>query len=234
MFSKYFKIFTLSVTAFSTLAYTSLPASALPKEDEMTAPSPPDCVANMEEAAEAQPLAQPVVGDEAEEYAAQARDAVSVTGTHLREGESADFEQPEVARLEDGTTLVIFPLTGGDLTDSALTVSIASDDTTGQVHEMLLREISPTSGSVEFWVDGVNHVDQVVEAGDEGQVSTQGFSDFIDCLNNQGASGWLVAAISLACSAVCVGTVGAGCIPCITAAAGVTGGVVGFCIRRAF
>lgn len=230
MVSKYFKVFTIFVVSLATLAYSTVPVSALSSEGEAPAVASQTALADLEDAAQAQSVAQPVEGDEAEEYAAQARDAVSATGTHLKEGESADFGQAEVSRLEDGTNIVIFPLAGGDLTNSALTVSIASDGTTGSVHEMLLREISATSGSVEFWVDGVKHADQVV---DENQVSTQGWSEFLNCLNNQGAAAWLVTAITIACAAICAGTAGAGCIPCIAAAAGTTGGVVGYCLAQA-
>ena len=48
-----------------------------------------------------------------------------------------------------------------------------------------------------------------------------------------GIPGWVITAITIACAAVCVGTVGLGCVGCIAAAAGVWGGQVGYCIDQA-
>ncbi|GAA4936867.1 hypothetical protein GCM10023224_17260 [Streptomonospora halophila] len=59
--------------------------------------------------------AKEVGGEEAASYVDKARDEVSTAGTHLdaQEGETAQFSEGRVSRLDDGTTLVVFPLTGG-------------------------------------------------------------------------------------------------------------------------
>lgn len=233
MKSRLLNILTVLLASTALLLQNSIPASASAESGGNAPAIAPSqaAVANLANASEQRSEAQPVEGEEAASFISQARDEVSATGTHLRAeaGESADFSQGQVSRLDDGTTLVVFPLVGGDLTSSALTVSFAPDGTTGAVHEMLLREISATSGSVEFWVNGLKQVDQVI---DESQVSAQGWSEFIDCLNNSGVAAWVVAAIVAACGVVCGGTAGAACVPCIAAAAGTTGGVIGYCISE--
>ncbi|WP_306368471.1 hypothetical protein [Nocardiopsis sp. CC223A] len=174
--------------------------------------------------------AEQIEGAEAESYIEQALGEAESTGTHVRaeEGETVAVTDGRVSRLEDGTTLVVFPLVGGALTSSALTVSFSADGE-AYVHEILLREISSTSGSVEFWSGGDKLVDQVVESD---MPSTQGWSEFINCLNNSGAAAWVVTAITIACSVACAVTAGTACIACIAAAAGTTGGVIGYCINE--
>ncbi|CAM4192966.1 hypothetical protein GCM10009799_11880 [Nocardiopsis rhodophaea] len=230
MRSKAFTALTVFLVSMTALVYNTLPASALTTAGAMSMAAPSQtATADLAKALEQRAEAQLVKGEKADSYIAQARDAVSTTGTHLKEGESSKFSQGEVSRLADGTTLVVFPLTGGDLTSSALTVSFAPNGTTGSVYEMLLREISATSGSVEFWVDGLKQVDHIVK---ESQASTQGWSEFVDCLNNSGVAAWIVTAITIACSAICVGSAGTACIACIAAAAGTTGGTIGYCISE--
>lgn len=100
--------------------------------------------------------------------------------------------------------------------------------------EVHMQEIDSNSGSLKAWLNGDIKVDEIVETEKEHQndgVSTFGFwSDFSDCLNNQGVSSWAITALSVLCSGVCVGTGGAGCAPCLYSASFVTGGTIGYCL----
>ena len=89
-------------------------------------------------------------------------------------------------------------------------------------------------GSVKTWIDGKNVLNTFVpDPTKSGSTQTVGWNEFTACLNGAGVAAWVVTAITVACSAICVGTAGAGCIPCITAAAGVTGGVFYSCAAQA-
>ncbi|MFD6950151.1 hypothetical protein A6A08_21965 [Nocardiopsis sp. TSRI0078] len=229
-----FKFSTVLLALVSTLLYTSVPASATATSESsvsvLSAPNPQMAMGQLANTTETLEQAEQIQGEEADSYLAQARGEVEAVGTHVqaKEGESVAFADGRVSRLDDGTTLAVFPLVGGSLTSSALTVSF-SPAGDAYVHEILLREISSTSGSVEFWSGGEKVVDQVVESN---MPSTQGWSEFIDCLNSSGAASWVVTAITIACAAACAVTAGAACIACIAAAAGTTGGVVGYCINE--
>ncbi|GAA1987868.1 hypothetical protein GCM10009799_11870 [Nocardiopsis rhodophaea] len=231
--SRSLNFLTILLLSTAVLVQNSIPASAFTGTggSASVAPSQP-AMENLGNARETLTGAEEVKGEEAASYIDQAHDKASATGTHLRadEGGTAEFSKGRVTRLDDGTTLVVLPLTGGDLTRSALTVSFSPNGDTG-VHEILLREISATSGSVEFWVNGVKSLDRVI---DVPRATTKGWSEFVDCLNNSGIAAWVVAAIVAACGVVCGGTAGTACVPCIAAAAGTTGGVIGYCINEAW
>lgn len=230
-----FKFFSVLLLFAATLMSSSIQASAkinggpsaiaLPSSDS-EAPANP-----MEESFKNLAEAKTIKGKEAKDYKARAIEKVDSTGTHVRSqnGEAVAFNKSRVSRLEDGTTLVVFPLTGGALTQSALTVSFVPAGGT-HVFEILLREINSTSGSVQYWANGKKVVDRVV---DSSMPSTQGWSQFLSCMNSMGVASWIVTAISIACSAICVVTVGTGCVACIAAAAGAASGAVAYCVKNA-
>lgn len=63
------------------------------------------------------------------------------------------------------------------------------------------------------------------------QTASAGFwSDFNDCLASQGIAGWAITALSVACGFACIGTAGAGCVPCLLGAGLLTEGVVAYCV----
>lgn len=59
------------------------------------------------------------------------------------------------------------------------------------------------------------------------------WSTFNRCLSTAGISQAVIMAITIACSAVCVGTAGLGCLACITAAGLVGSGTIGYCWTKA-
>lgn len=71
------------------------------------------------------------------------------------------------------------------------------------------------SGPARMWVDGNLTMDKQLSTADaENNVTTYaGFWDKLNnCLANAGIPGWVITAITIACAAVCVGTVGLGCV----------------------
>jgi hypothetical protein len=81
------------------------------------------------------------------------------------------------------------------------------------------------------WNNGKLAADQVF---DEGQVHPEFSWEVLNsCLSNAGIAWATVALISVVCAAACVGTAGAGCVICIAALSGDTGGIIGACVERA-
>lgn len=60
--------------------------------------------------------------------------------------------------------------------------------------------------------------------------------DCICCLNNcllaQGVAQWVVIAVTAVCTAVCVGSLGLGCIICLGTITGISGNVAGYCVHQ--
>lgn len=105
---------------------------------------------------------------------------------------------------------------------------------------LLPDEVSPDSGNVRTWVNGALVTDRTVgqpaaDAEEFGALYKKGdwWGNFLECMNGAGVSSWLVSAISVACSTICIITAGAGCVACLAAAAAGTGGAVGACITVA-
>ncbi|MFJ5763710.1 hypothetical protein ACIP9C_00015 [Lysinibacillus sp. NPDC093210] len=61
------------------------------------------------------------------------------------------------------------------------------------------------------------------------KVSAGFWSEFNDCLASKGIAAWAITALSVACGLACIGTAGAGCIPCLLGAGLATEGVVAYC-----
>jgi hypothetical protein len=72
-----------------------------------------------------------------------------------------------------------------------------------------------------------------------GSISTMDYQqgdwwgNFNQCLSNAGIAAWVITGISIACAAVCVATLGAGCLVCLGAASAGFSGTVTFCIGMA-
>jgi hypothetical protein len=171
---------------------------------------------------------------------------------HLPAGAAADVSRSQVYRLANDATLVRVPISG--LTaGSVVGYVFDADRRLTQTIEFQLIEHTPTTGQVRVWLDGRQVLDRQVTENEtmaaanamakasrgQGPSATDArplgfsFGKFNDCLSSAGVASWTVAAIGIACGGICAGTAGAGCIPCLTAAGGVTGGTLWFCIGKA-
>lgn len=115
-------------------------------------------------------------------------------------------------------------------------VSALYDEGTGRTSSTVETVFVQANGGgfVKTWIDGKDVLNTFVPTPkDSDKTRTIGWDEFTSCLNNAGVASWVITAITIACSAICLGTAGAGCVPCITAAAGVTGGVFYSCAAQA-
>lgn len=72
-------------------------------------------------------------------------------------------------------------------------------------------------------------------AGTKGEVSLQYTSgdwwgNFNECLSSAGIAAWVVTGIAIACAAICIITIGTGCLVCLGAASAGYSGTVSSCI----
>ncbi len=59
------------------------------------------------------------------------------------------------------------------------------------------------------------------------------YDNFKKCLNDKGVAAWIITSISIACSAACIATAGAGCVACILGLALLSEGVISYCVFKA-
>ncbi|WPB78707.1 hypothetical protein KYC5002_06020 [Archangium violaceum] len=186
----------------------------------------------------------------ARELAEATRRSGKVT-LHLPDGTAEDVSQAQVYRVDDGGILVRVPITGMTAGSVVGYVFDANRRLT-QTIELHLIEHTATTGQVRIWLDGRQVLEREItekdtkaaanamatvamkrEPGADARPLGFSFGKFNSCLSSAGVSTWVVASIGIACGAICAGTAGAGCIPCLTAAGGVSAGTIWFCIGKA-
>ncbi|MFI1736546.1 hypothetical protein [Streptomyces sioyaensis] len=160
---------------------------------------------------------------------------------HLKAGSSLATERATVYKFHKGNTQVSVPFSDQEVGASLNVVY----DSSGKLVETLEMQLThdDKTGHAQVWRNGVLTADKTLKAADlpkdliakQPQISAFGFSwsKLNSCLSGAGISSWAVALIGTACAAACVGTAGAACVPCITAAGGVGAGTVWFCIGKA-
>ena len=155
--------------------------------------------------------------------------------TESLSGLKVDRSGVQAWSMSDGTSYVSYPLVGDGVQLATVGALLDKSGNVAQRTEMAFIG-DDVSGHARMWVDGnLTMGKQLTTAGAENNVTTYaGFWDKLNnCLANAGIPSWVITAISIARAAVCVGTVGLGCVGCIAAAAGVWGGQVGYCIDQA-
>ncbi|WP_058044354.1 hypothetical protein [Streptomyces roseifaciens] len=163
--------------------------------------------------------------------------------THLPAGSSLAAEQASVYRFDSGNTQVSLPISGQVRGASVNAVY----DSAGKLVESLEMQLThdETKGLAQVWRDGVLSNSRTITAAElpkdlpaeakAGGPVMRGFSfkKLNSCLANAGVSSWTLALLGTACGAACVGTAGAACVPCLTAAGGLGAGTVWFCVGKA-
>lgn len=65
------------------------------------------------------------------------------------------------------------------------------------------------------------------------KVEASWWSKFNDCLASKGIASWAITSLSVICGFACIGTAGAGCVPCLLGAGLLTEGVIAYCAGKA-
>ena len=137
-------------------------------------------------------------------------------------------------KLDSGEYFIRVPL-GGDVDKvSALGVVVAPNGKVTSAAEVIAQQSSEDSGRIAAWNNGEKVADRIVFDHEVASSEKAGFWGTLNkCLSSAGVAGWVVAGLSVACGAACVGTAGAGCVVCLTAASGIGAGTVSFCVNKA-
>lgn len=154
---------------------------------------------------------------------------------HAPAGVNLDYENANVREVNNNFYMVKLNYSDNSTLHefSGVSLFFDADGNLVQYFELQMEQIDQNSGTVTAWSDGVKNLDEVVQTDEnvnDGEIGTYSWSGFVDCLNNAGVSAWAVTALSVACGAICAGTAGAGCAPCLYAASSITGGTLGWCI----
>lgn len=105
--------------------------------------------------------------------------------------------------------------------------------------EVVFTEYNEFAGKIELWQDGEKIVDRAVSGpsvnSDRTSLIAPAFhwGTLNTCLGNANISSWAIAAIGISCGVVCGATLGVGCLACVIAISGVTGGTIGHCVAIA-
>lgn len=106
--------------------------------------------------------------------------------------------------------------------------------------EMFIKDISNKEILVKTWINGVESTNQISSVYSQKSIIGETIPLWLDwgklndCLSKKGISSWALAGMSIVCGAACAGTLGAGCVACISFAAGFFAGSTKPCIERAW
>ncbi|MEV4052279.1 hypothetical protein AB0J55_13945 [Amycolatopsis sp. NPDC049688] len=191
---------------------------------------------------------------------AEATASVSAVKANLASGKlvihlpaGAVFDQNNAkayVNARNGATLLYLPIVGGGLVGpSSLTVGFDRDGGLADYAEQDFAVLSPASAHVSVWANGELKADATGYNDGTVQFSGQSatpppqaqpnadvgkfFSVLNSCLSSAGIPQSVVTLITIGCGIACLGTVGAGCVVCIVAAAAAEGGIIGYCAGKA-
>ncbi|WP_156801805.1 hypothetical protein [Corynebacterium mastitidis] len=175
----------------------------------------------------------PVEGQQRDDMLTQAEDQFYDLA-QLESGETIDIDNADVKTLPNGTGYVSAPILGA-ARGSVIFASFSGDDLT-DVIQASLHEKTATSGTVSLYHNGELTKEEFVEVEESTAptVALRGmdWGGLNRCLSNAGIAAWAIAALSVVCGAACAVTAGTGCVLCIAAASGATGGTVGYCVGQ--
>lgn len=155
----------------------------------------------------------------------------------LKTGQSLADKPHVVKRLDDGSALVSIRINGA-ANGSVIGVILTPENSVKSTYQITLEEVSPDSGWITTYANGEQQVYQFVVSKKaeipKGQISPLGmdWGGLNRCLSNAGIASWAIAALSVVCGAACAVTLGVGCVACLVAASGATGGTIGFCTGK--
>ncbi len=172
------------------------------------------------------------------------RTKYSALGIGAASGRTFSLAKSEAWRIDGDFSLLRIPVERGQgVTDETSISAIFSSD--GTLVKRVEFEFTPSivnSGRVQVWDDGHLAMDQLV-TGDPGERSnerickraTRGdwWENLNECLSRHGISGWVLNGAMIGYTIACAGTLGVGCVACISAVAGGHGAVIGSCFAYA-
>lgn len=176
---------------------------------------------------------------------ATTQELIAEAGIHTESathsGEVLDLDRAFTRETDNGSYVLRIPFVAkADLLDiSGYTVMFNPNETVASRGEVVYEQQTEHSGHVALWQDGKLITDQVVSDGvTPGAANTDAqpafnWNTFNQCLLNAGIAQWAIIAIGIACTVLCGGTAGVGCLVCVVAAGGVIGTTAGTCIARA-
>ncbi|RSM69427.1 hypothetical protein DMB66_10500 [Actinoplanes sp. ATCC 53533] len=163
---------------------------------------------------------------------------------HLPSGSGVAGADPVVWRDASGARAVHLPYTGTAARPSGLTVMFDAEGNRTGTSEQVYQVPSANSATVAAWVNGVLRGSVLVDASgavtpsakapattDARALQSTFYERLNNCLSAAGIPSAIITAIGIACSFICVGTVGLGCFACLGAAAGGFAAIVEFCIE---
>ena len=118
---------------------------------------------------------------------------------------------------------------------NSITAILTNSETLTQFQEMKAT-INPKNNEVHVmtYLNGTLTVNEkYIE--EEAEIQAFGFfSNFSDCMDNQGVPGWIINVIVAGCTLACVGSAGTLCLACALGVAGNYSTQIGWCIGYAY
>jgi hypothetical protein len=171
-------------------------------------------------------------------------DAARISSVTTSSGRDLQPQRADARRTEGGQFVLHVPFVEAprQLDISGYTVFLDRDLRVISTGEVLFTALSPDSGRMQLWQNGVLALDKVASNestaavdADQSDVANADFNwDTLNqCLLNAGISQWVITIIGTGCALLCGATLGTGCVVCIVGFAGVAGGTVGTCVGLA-
>lgn len=149
----------------------------------------------------------------------------SLTGENVEGNSNVDFLYDEDSKLLSTQYSVAIENANGDIQANIYTDNL-------KTFEINTEKDQKTNQ------DNVTSVIKFSENGEKEDITLSVigaksfWSCFNSCLSSQGIASWAVAAIGIACAAICAGTAGVGCIPCIHAAGILADATIAYCVGK--
>ncbi len=166
-----------------------------------------------------------------------------VAGAHAAGYEPRSGLIPEWAQASvqsfGGWQLVTVPLSGTDLPELSKVTYFKMGDS-AEVVEWAASLTADNTVSVDGWQNGQKFREAlfVIEGAnqDGASITSVGLNQkkLERCLTANGMPQWIVTTIFSVCTAVCIFTLGVGCIVCISAWAGANSAIIYDCVKRAW
>lgn len=148
------------------------------------------------------------------------------------------LDRSKTTTYTDGSRyLVNVALTGNNVVAPAgATFLFSKDGELSSTTELAIWLAPDGSARGAQWTDGSQDFDQSFASNGSKlsteQAQTVGWNEFVNCMNSMGVPQGLITLLGFICGAVCLGTAGAGCVPCLAVGAGSSAGIIWSCVGQ--